>query len=252
MVLSPTDFIGVPYNIVQSLDNANTLAAFIDAKEKEVLKELVGLTFFKSIETGFASLPPEWNAANSASYDIGFDVVFGKDIYRSAINNNADTPGTGITWTLQPVNKWLRLKKGDTYTYAGREQTWRGFPEALKPYVHSEWLRDSFSPTAALGSVVPQAENSLVINPGHVIARHYNKYAEIVRGTFELYVDAYIADLANDSYWSNWYHEDSLYGYLYDNAADFDVDVNTKGWQDFRTYLSYKFCAPGYLNLMNL
>jgi hypothetical protein len=248
MVLSPTDFTVVPYNIVQSPDNANTLAAFIDAKEKEVIKELFGLTFFKSIESGFASLPPEWSAANSAIYDFGFDVVFGKDIYRSTIDNNADTPGTGITWTLQPVNKWLRLKKGDTYTYAGREQTWQGFPEALKPYIHSEWLRDSFSPTAALGSVVPQVENSLVINPGHVIARHYNKYAEIVRGTFELYVDAYIADLAY-SYWSNWYHEDSLYGYLYANAADFDAEVNT---QDFRTYLNDKFCAPGYLNVMNL
>jgi hypothetical protein len=256
MFLTSTDFTVAPYIISSQVENTNGINAYIADTEEAILEKLLGSTFYAQLKAGVNAFPAEWVSNLSHTYDVGVQVVYGADIYESTDNNNATVPSQSLTWILQPVNKWLRLKKGDTYTNEGKENTWKGFVTALKPYVHSQYLKEYDMTVAPLGVVKPVSENSSIVSPNQIIVRHYNRFAEMV-GSYDgiglngWYLDAFFDDMYfADLY--GYFLEDSLYGYLYYKSSLFDADVNTKGWGDFREYLYQKFWFPGYLNLFNI
>jgi len=247
MFVALTDFEVNPYLIPSKPENSNGLTAFIELKEREILEKTLGLLFYRAMEAGVNALPAEWSSTNPANYDIGVQVVYEKDIYQSTIADNPNVPNTLTGWTKQPVNRWLRLKKGDVYTNESKENVWVGMKEMLKPYLHAMYLRDYSTSIVANGLVKHVSENSEPANPNQRIMSGYNRFADYVGGCG---FRGYFCD-ADVHFWDD-YFEDSLYGYLYYNNTAFDADVNTKGYSDFRHYLAEKFCFPGYVNTMNL
>jgi hypothetical protein len=245
MFVALTDFSVNPYLIPSKTENANGITAFIEVKEREILEKTLGLLFYRAMVAGVNALPGEW--VSSTNYSIGDQVVYGFNIYEAASSGSGNIPGESGQWVLQPVNKWLRLKTGDVYTNHTKENVWVGMKEALKPYIHAIYLRDYATSITATGLVKHVSENSEPANPNQRIMFGYNRFSDYVGGSgyYRFYHQA-------DVYFWDDYYEDCLYGYLYYKSTLFDSDVNTKGYSDFRHYLSEKFCFPGYVNTINL
>ncbi len=245
MFLTSTDFYIVPYLIATQAENTNGINAYIAATEEAMLKKLLGFVFYDALKAGVEALPDEWSA--TIAYASLSQVVYGDRIYQAnALTIEGETPGISSKWDLLPVNKWLTLKKGGKYTNEGKENTWEGFVIGLAPYVHAMYLKEYDSTVAPLGVVKAKSQNSDIVPPNQKVVRHYNTFCEKM-GTYDgigLY-DRAFGELGL-------YHEDSLYGYLYYTHQDFDAEVQSKGYSDFRSYLDTKFYFPDYMNNMGL
>jgi hypothetical protein len=246
MFVALTDFLVNPYLIAYKTgENSNGLTSFIELKEREILEKTLGLLFYRQMAAGVNALPAEWVVATN--YSIGNQVVYGINIYEASSSGSGNIPGVSAQWVLQPVNKWLRLKVGEEYMNEGRENVWVGMKEALKPYIHAMYLRDYATSITATGLVKHVSENSEPANPNQRIMFGYNRFSDYVGGSgyYGFFMNA-------DPYFWDDYYEDCLYGYLYYKNTLFDSEVNTKGYNDFRHYLSEKFCFHGYVNTMNI
>lgn len=135
--------------------------------------------------------------------------------------------------TDYPDQKWLDLRDGASYEYAGKNYDWVGMNKMLVPYIFSEWLLGTFDTNSGIGVVVAKGENSKVINPGNRIARAWNKFYHYAGTRFE--------------------KKDTLYGFLLQEgtAGTFDGTFDDT-FTDFVSYLNFVFKNPGRKNTFNL
>lgn len=199
MFLTANDFNLLPYNIPNADKVANTLPDYISAKEEKALVDLIGRQFYNDLIAGIVS---DW--VNTSATVINQEYAYGLNVWKALTVQTGTAPVEGSDWTLVRENdKWLKFKKGANYEYAGRTYKWVGLATLLKPYVYFYWLRDNSVKFSGIGTVVASAENSMVVNPSQLLVRAWNDYANMA-GPFDC-----------------WNYEDTLYGFLYSNQADY-------------------------------
>jgi hypothetical protein len=220
MFVISSDFDVPPFSL-PDLDDNNSFAGYVEALEAEILKKLLGITFYNQLIDALDALPDSiWSS--TTTYGNG-DTIADTDgnvwtSLQAANLNHAVVEGAW--WTLaESENKWLKLKYGADYEYTDEVYEWAGFNKMLIPYVYAMWLKDQYDAHTSNGIVVPDVENGMVISPSRRIAAGYNKFS----------------DYAGKDYCQ----ENSLYGYLVANVADFpEADE--------------KFTEQGYMNAWNI
>lgn len=132
-----------------------------------------------------------------------------------------------------PAEMWVNLRDGDDYLFNYKTYEWVGMKAMLKPYIYSEWLRDTFDSHSGIGVVVGKGDNAKVINPGNRIARGWNAFSDIV----------------GDSC----HQKNTLHGYLSVSgyAGTFDGFFDDS-FEKFSRYFDFVFKSPGYKNTFNL
>ncbi len=221
MFVTPDDFNVTPYNIPNLKAVANTFPLYIEEKERRVLSKLLGVQLYNQFIAGLNALPPEWE--NEAAYNIGEQVLYGSSIWEAIAYSIGVEPVEGIDWTLVEVSKWVLLRDGTEYSYPVNSSypdnqtfVWVGMKQMLKPYIYSEWLKDTFDSHSGIGIVESKAENSNVISPAKRIVDAYNEFA-FIAGTSDG-IDAY------EEYYD--YGAYGYYGYTYNSLAGFIYAAN--------------------------
>lgn len=229
MITSLADFKVNPYLIPTQPENSGGVLLFLQGEEKRELEDLLGSLFYKALTTSINALPAAW--VSTVATVVNQHYSYGFDIWKALTVQTGTAPVASVDWELvESNNKWLRLKLGDVYEDQNLfERTWVGLVEMLKPCLHAMYLRGYAGKVGGLGVIVAAVENGQNVPPDYLISKHYSLYNQIAAGC-----------------------DDSFFGYLYANAADFDDDVNTKGYRDFKHYLSINFSAPGFMNTFGL
>jgi hypothetical protein len=135
---------------------------------------------------------------------------------------------------LPPANSgavppiWQRLRDGAEYELdvAGKKilYEWKGLltnEGALVPFIYAMWIRERFKNVSAIGVGASKGENEEKITPDDEIIKGYNAMAKMIGGD----------NCGRKGY------ENSLYGFLYVNSAD---------------YPDWVFTSPGTMNQWNL
>jgi hypothetical protein len=201
MFVLSSDFDVPPFSL-PDLGSNNSFGDYVDNAEEDILKRLLGKTFYSEFIAALAALPDEeWSS--TTTYGNGDTVVDGNDVWTSLQAANLNHPLVeGAWWTLtEQDNKWLKLKNGADYTYEDDTYEWVGMNKMLIPYIYAMWTKDTYDTHTGNGIVVPDTENGGVINPGRRICAAYNKFSDFV---------------------GHCYNElNTLYGYLKANDTDF-------------------------------
>ncbi len=221
MFLTASDFDVIPYNIPNLSTVPNTFPDYVGTMEKAALVKLMGRPFYTEFIDALAALPAEWVATNGTGYSIGNQVVYGVSVWQSLQNTNLNhVPVEGAYWTLlEADNVWLKLKKGADYDWATLTYKWEGMAALLKPFVYAAWVGDNYITLSASGPLIQLAENSTIVNPGAMICKAWNDYAERAGGTYGYEI------------------VDTLYGFLIANETD---------------YQNIVWCYPGFKNNFNI
>lgn len=228
MFVTASNFDTPPYNLPNLDKVVNTFSDYVNALEEEALVKLLGRQLYKSFIAGLEDLPGiDDEYSDSSTYADGDQVYSGSDIWESLVDNNTGQPLVeGANWTLiEEGNKWLKLRDGSEYDYASKTWKYKGVVHLLVPFIVSRWIRDNADAFTGSAVVVPNNENSQIISPALRICRAYNDYAErfgVVRG------NAYLKSSYEAGYSSHYAGcfstEDTLYGFLTANRADYEVD----------------------------
>lgn len=222
MFVTSSNFEIPPYNL-PNLDKAdNVFPDYVAALEEESLLKLLGRQLYDAFIAGLAALPGD-EYDEEEEYSDGDQIVDGNNVWESLVDNNSGNPlAEGANWTLvEADNKWLELKNGASYEYAGKTWKWNGLVKLLTPFIASRWIRDNVDSFTGNGVVVPSNENSTLISPALRICRAHNDYAEkcgVARGGSGLYYRD-----QSFRYECLLYH-DTLYGFLTANRAIYEVD----------------------------
>ncbi len=217
MFVTASDFNVVPYNIPNLDKVADTFSDYVETKEEEALLRLLGRQLYTAFVDGLAALTQyTWSA--SVATVIGREYRYGNSIWEALTVQTGTAPVEGSDWTLvEADNIWLKLKNGADYEYGGLTHVWEGMTVLLKPFIFSEWVKDNHQPLTGIGTVSPNAENAIPVNPGRIIAKSWNDFAGKAG--------------------SNYDSIDTLYGFLVANIADYE---------------DWTFCDPGFKNVFNL
>lgn len=251
MFVIAEDFDRLPFNIT-GLDklSAGVFDDFVSYHEEENLRKLLGNLFYDAFVDGLNALPSGLGLWASQNYTAGQQVVFVvenvADIYQCILNTTANQDPTNTTyWAKQPVNRWVRLKFGDSYLYYGRPQKWYGMKRLVTPLIYSLYSKYTYDNQTGSGVVVTNNENSVTVSPATRIARAWNNYCRLCAGDFPNIVDP------NYLVWPEL--ENSLFGYLYLNSETWDdLVVNVSGFGNFKAYLAYSFNYPGKTNVFGI
>jgi len=220
MFVISSDFDVPPFSLPDLGDN-NSFAGYVEALEAEILKKLLGITFYNQFIDALELLPDSlWSSTTTYSND---DTIADTDgnvwtSLQAANLNHAVVEGSWWTVT-ESANKWLLLKYGNDYVWADEDYEWAGIKKMLIPYVYAMWLKDQYDSHTSNGIIVPEAENSTVISPSRRIAAAYNKFSDYAGAHYET--------------------DNSLYGYLVANEIDFPRAAE-------------KFSEQGYMNAWNI
>lgn len=230
MFVSLTDFTVKPYIIPSTADSEEGVSLFIVNKEEGLLEDLLGKHFYDIMVEGIENLPADWDVATD--YDVDEEVVYGADIFKSlqTPNLNKNPLDEPTYWEKQAVNKWLRLKVGDSFKNSnGIIEYWKGMKDMLVPAVHSEYLEKYSYNESPLGTSTSTSENSEMQSPRVVIEKHWNIYNEISK---------------------------TLYNFLISETAiawfEDLVIADDSGYSSFLQYLTLNFSCPGDLNFLDL
>lgn len=118
------------------------------------------------------------NAKESQDFHAFIDAVearvlkklLGVEMYNELIAGLAVEPAEDIEL------KWLALRDGDTYLYNEKTYEYVGLVELLKPYVFSEWVRETHTKFTTVGVVRTEADHTKPVNPSARIVEAYNDY----------------------------------------------------------------------------
>ena len=220
--VTASDFDLIPYNL-PNLSGNNAFSPFVLREEGEVLKNLLGLLLYNAFTAGLAALPNVW--ATGTDYDTGAQVVYGNNVYTSAIDNNPSTPGVNSDWTLtENGNRWLKLKNGVTYTYNNKSYEWKGMVALLTPYIYGRWTSDYTVDTHTENAIVTVGnENATAVSAADRIMEAFAEFSKL-------------ADYFRPG-------EGSLYHFLY-YSEDLFLDVIEDEYSGITSYMFENFCNP--------
>lgn len=228
MFVTIADF-GIPPYQIPSLTEpgqGSTFTAFIAQEERKYLLEVLGDNLYTAFIDGLNALPAAWSS--TVATVIGQQYVYGNDIWEALTAQTGTAPVEGVNWTLiEEDNRWLLLKNGNYYMMDGKRYYWDGIPNAVKALIYSLWVEYNSSSLTGNGLVIPKHENNISVDPGQIICRAWNDWAERVGGVCQT--------------------KNSLYGYLYyTNLSEgtFD-DTFDETFNDFNDYLNYEFQPQG-------
>jgi len=217
MFVLSSDFDVPPFSL-PNLGSNNSFGDYVEALESEILKKLLGKTFYTQLIAGLAAAGSAWSAATT--YGLGDKISQDNNVWTSLQAANTDhAVEEGAWWTLsEEDNIWLAIKNGADYSYGNVDYEWLGIKKMLIPYIYYSWIKDTLTDSlTGNGVVVPDTENGSVINPGSKLSAAYNKFSKLAGGNYSV--------------------ENSLYGYLY---------VNEDAYPDF------EYFPQGRLNVFNL
>jgi hypothetical protein len=201
---TPSDFDLLPYAIPNLSLVVNSFQRYVNEREAEALKKLLGVQLYKAFIAGLEALPDDWSA--TVNYTVGMQVTYGLDIFEALTDNLNTIPEVGAAWSLiEEGNKWLKLEKGFEFSYYGVTYQWLGMVDMLKPYIFSYWTRDTFDNNSGIGVVQGKAENAEVIEPKTRIVRSYNEYAHRAR-TLAAYIES--VNVGQPPLYENWQYHD--------------------------------------------
>lgn len=212
MFVLSSDFEKLPYkipNLGETTDEATAIASefgtYFLEKEAYILKKLLGKTFYDEVVDQFALLDA-WVSATV--YGVGDEITYNRKLWRSLqAVNTAHTPAEGAWWTEVTDNVWANLFFGADYVYADKTYEWIGMAELLRPYIYQAWVRDTYDNHTGAGMVVSMNENGTDISPAFRISNAFNKFSKLAGGNYCI--------------------ENSLYGFLYVNEADYPEHLYT-------------------------
>lgn len=239
MFVTTADFENAPLNLPNLTKVVNSFADFVTEQEEEAYSKLLGVRFWEAFKTGFAAIPSAWVGATA--YVIGNKVLYADEVYEALLDSTGVTPGTDpLTWDLQAgENRWHLLVAGALYSYEDVDYKWVGMEALTKPLIYSKWLEYVVSDqVSGVGTVKGKSENAESVSSNHRICRAWNTFDDLACG--RLSGGVRLAPMVN-----------SLYGYLYANAEDFD-DVVTPEYTDFEEYLENEFRPLGRKNVFDL
>jgi hypothetical protein len=231
MFITATDFDNLPY-VIPNLDKTpNVMPAFVAEYEEAILLSLLGSSLYADFIAGLAALPGVW--VSSVAYPIDAEVSFGISTWKSLSANQGVTPVEGTDWTKLTDDRWLKLKNGADYLYYGKTYKWCGMVKALRPYIYSQYVSDTFYSNTGLGIAISNAENSNIVNPTDIICKSWNDFASRVGNCNE--------------------PKNTLYGFLSQEGQNhlFD-DTFGDDFTDFNAYLNHVFTDPGRRNIFGL
>lgn len=233
MFLTAQDFTIIPFNLTNLSEN-DSFATFVTQAEEKYLREVLGNLFYDAFITGL----PAYTYSATVATVIGRQYAYGNDIWEALTITTGVTPVEGANWTLaEEDNRWLLLKNGANYDYENARYKWVGIKEMLKPLVHSLWMEANYIHMQNTGATIPAYQNGTYVHPIDRINKHWNLFQEAACGK---YAGDYSFNVS-----------DSLYGYLYVNAATYDDDV-APNFNSFRDYLIHCFSNPGRKNIFDL
>ena len=257
MFVVAEDFNRQPFNLI-GLDKLDPgeFDDFVNFHEEENLRKLLGNLFWDAFVDGLNAVDGAGKKAgdlvlyvSGGIYQTDDEVVYFvenvADIYKCTGTDVSTPPTDTIKWAKQPVNRWIRLKWGDTYLYYGRPQKWYGFNRLVVRLIYSLWMTNNYDSPTAHGVVITANENSTTVSPAKRIARAMNEYARLCAGDFPSVVDP------NYLMWPEL--ENSLFGYLYMGSDTWeDLVVNVSGFGGFKAYLAYSFNYPCKTNVFGI
>lgn len=217
----------------------NTFPDFVTKQEEKELRKLLGNLFYDALADGINDLPAAWvQKITPNGYAINATVLYQSAVWKSLTADNIAVVVEGINWTKVvnlTVDRWIALNEGAEYKISGDRRTfkWVGMTQMVVPMIYSLWLRFSARQTTTQGVVTSTKENSSVVSSAEEIARGWNEYHKL-------------------STWNCRSHEDTLYGYLISNSADFDDLITDGSYDDFNAYLLNEFSSPGRLNIFDI
>lgn len=258
MFVVAEDFDRIPFNLVipQAQIDSGTFDDFVSYHEEENLRKLLGNLFYLAFVDGIAAMPDGVGTnpldlfypkvANAIGDNVVYVVEDVADIYECIqATDGTQLPTNAAYFTKQALNRWVRLKWGDSYLYYGRPQKWYGFNRLVVALIYYLWTKYTYDSQTGSGIVVTANENSTTVSPAARLSRAWNAYARLCAGDFPNVVDP------NFLVWPEL--ENSLFGYLYLNSATFDdLVVNVPGFNTFKAYLAYSFTFPGKTNVFGI
>lgn len=175
MAVELTDFLERPYRIPFQ-EESTDLEAFVQAKEAELLRDLLGTTLYNAYKAGI---------------------------------------GAG-----SPDQKWVDLRDGKDYTYAGVLYRFHGLDTLLIPAIFALWVKENSDVFTVSGTVRNSpAQNATAVSPRRRIGEAWGRFQ----------------DLAGSE--CDW--RDSLYGYLLAYQDDYD-------------FVPSEWTTPGSMNAFDL
>ena len=182
MFCTPDDFNLPPYAIPNLNLVVNSFQAYVDKKEAEVLKRLLGVQLYYEAIEGHNALPDAWA---KGPYIAGDRVLYLNSIYEAIIDNENFPPDISPTeWLFIEANNWAPLGGGaiivasaGTCGELNQQIEWLGMQDMLIPFIYYCWLRDNFDNFSGIGVVQGKAENAEVIAPARRLVDAYNEFA---------------------------------------------------------------------------
>lgn len=104
-----------------------------------------------------------------------------------------------------PLQKWIDLRDGTTYTFGGVEYEYKGLVDLLVPCLFAFWVKENSDKYTNSGTVRNSPTmNSTSVSPARRISEAYSKFCDKVGSECEYCDTLYGFILANDSDYDDW------------------------------------------------
>lgn len=222
-IVSPLEDFNIPPFDLPSQEDDTTFPLFLVDNQEVLLRNLLGDLLYEAFDEAITNMPLPWDA--ETAYTVGLTVTAGNNIY-SALSDSTGIPVTNdAVWALtEENNRWLALLNGTTFLYNNRMYKWKGCKSMLIGWHIAKWLEYQNDAQTSIGTVLPEAENSVVTSPVYRIKRGYNSASYLSKNLL-----SYI------------YYSDQLY-----------YDVVQEEYSNIGSYITSKFKPLGKVNEFDL
>jgi hypothetical protein len=180
MIIQPSDFAvsNTRFLIPNITAGPGQWTMFIDEREAYILRVVFGSEFYQDFVDALAALPAAWVV--TTAYTTATQVSYSGSSWTALANSLGVIPVEGASWTKGADDKWLKLRDGGTYEYNGKTYRYSGLKDILIPYIFSEYVKKNHVNVAKLGVNQPKVDNSVVVDPIHVIVSAYNEFVRLL------------------------------------------------------------------------
>jgi hypothetical protein len=182
MFVTITDFDSLEYSLPKFEDYGTAVTSFINKREEENLRKLIGNKLYDAFIEGLEALPGVYSS--TVATVIGTDYVYGNSIWKALTITTGVLPVAGTDWQLvEEENKWLLLKNGVSFDYEEnnieKRYVWVGMQKMLTPLLYSEVLELTYRKPTAVGMSISKAENARIVRPTYEVVRGWNDFVDL-------------------------------------------------------------------------